>query len=127
MIVLNENVKNRLGSWAFVVGCVLAIVTGGLIQNDQAKPYVIVFMACLGLVVGIMNITARESTPFLVAAIALTVSSSAMGPLIETAEGLLHISLVGALQTILNNVTMFVAPAALVVAGRAIYAFASEK
>lgn len=101
----------KIGSWAFIIGVALAIIAGLI-----AIPNAALILAILGLIVGFLNITVRETTEFLVASIALILLGAA---------GLSAIAIVGPIiAAILANIAAFVAPAALVVAIKAIYALA---
>ncbi len=110
----------KCGSWAFIVGILLAIIAGVIVYPTG---WVILLLGLLGLIVGFMNITTKEATPFLVAAIALVASAASFNLVLETVGG----TAAAALQTILGNIAVFVAPAAIVVALKAIFALASEK
>ena len=107
----------KQGHYAFLVG-VLLVVIAGLIPSLQAATWVPWVLIILGLIVGFMNITAKETTEFLVATIALMAVGTG---------GLSAIPSAGAILTaILKNLVVFVAPAALIVALKAIYALAAE-
>jgi hypothetical protein len=97
----------QIGRWAFIVGLVVAVLAG-LIFNALWVTWVLVI---LGLIVGFLNVTGAESQAFLIAAIGLTISASAVQTL----------PLVGGLVTnILANVVIFISPAILVVAIKAV-------
>ncbi|MBI4144848.1 hypothetical protein HY493_01420 [Candidatus Woesearchaeota archaeon] len=104
----------KMGHWAFIVGILLAIIAG-LIPQLQTTT-VTWILVILGLVVGLLNITARETTEFLVAVIALMIVGSA---------GAIP-ALGGIVLSILANIVALSAPAALVVALKAIYSLAAE-
>lgn len=89
-----------LGHWALIVGIVLAVIAG-----FTAIPSLPIVLFILGLVVGLLNIKEKESTPFLVAVIAL---------LLIGVAGLQIGGEVTAL--ILNNFIAFMAAAGLIVA-----------
>ena len=101
----------KFGDWLFLIGMVLAIVFAFM-----TMPGLVWVLVVLGLIVGLLNITARESTGFLIATIALMFSAGSLNLL-----GLTF------LTKILVNVVIFVAPAALVVALKVILALASRK
>ena len=105
---------SKIGHWAFIIGILLAIVAG-LVPAWQT-PTVTWILVILGLIIGLLNIQAKETTEFLVAAITLLIVGSA-GAI--PALGVIVLS-------ILANVVAIVAPAALVVALKAIYALASK-
>lgn len=105
---------DKLGSWAFIAGLILALLFGFISGASWTVPVLVV----LGLFVGFLNISERESTPFLVATIALLAAGTANLSSIP--------SLGYYLEGILANVAVFVAPAAIVVAIKSIYEMASS-
>jgi hypothetical protein len=104
----------KIGHWAFIVGILLAIIAG-LIPTLQTST-VTWILVILGLVVGLLNISAKETTEFLIAVVALLIVGSA---------GAIP-ALGGIVLAILANVVALSAPAALIVALKAIYALAAE-
>jgi len=89
-----------LGHWALIIGIALAVIAG--FTAITSLPIVLFI---LGLVVGLLNIKEKESTPFLVAVIALLligVAGSQVGGEI--------------VASILNNFIAFMAAAGLIVA-----------
>ena len=106
----------KIGSYSFIAGVVLSIVIGFV---SLATETVLLVLVLLGLVVGFLNITEKESTPFLVAAIALMAAGAAQ---------LSRLPFVGKqLATIIGAITIFVAPAAIIVALKAIKDMAKTK
>ncbi|MBI3035094.1 hypothetical protein HYY71_02120 [Candidatus Woesearchaeota archaeon] len=102
---------HKIGHWIFLIGILVAIVAGFV-----AVPYLAIMLIVAGLVVGLLNITAGEVHEFLTASIAL---------LLVGAAGLGAVALVGAaVESILKNLVVFVAPAALVVALKSIWTLA---
>ena len=63
------------GKWAFFIGLVLAGVAGILFEAEEAVFWV---LAILGVIVGLLNITREDTQGFLLAAIALTLSATAL-------------------------------------------------
>jgi hypothetical protein len=92
-----------LGKWAFIIGLVLAVLAGIFFQPDWA----IWVLAFLGVIVGLINVTAKDTRGFLLAAIALTLSATALNALPIVGD---------ALSYILPFVATFVAGAMIVVA-----------
>jgi len=92
-----------IGKWAFIIGLVIAVLAGLLFQPTWA----IWVLAVLGVIVGFLNVTAEDTRGFLLAAIALTLSATALNalPIVGTAFSL-----------ILPFVVAFVAGATIVVA-----------
>lgn len=100
----------KIGPWAFVGGIVLAIITGFV-----AIPAILIFLFILGLIVGFLNITERESTSFLVALTALLVMGVA---------GLQLGGVTEVVTLILQSFIAFTSAAGLVVAVKQILAIA---
>jgi len=92
----------KIGHWALIIGIILAVLAG-----FTAIPALPVILFVLGLIVGFLNIKEKESTPFLVAVIAL---------LLIGVAGLQLGKLTPVVVSILNNFIAFVAAAGLVVA-----------
>ncbi len=92
----------KIGHWAFVIGILLAVLAG--FTEISGLP-VILFI--LGLIAGFLNVTERESTPFLVAVIAL---------LLIGVAGLQVGALTSIAVSILNNFIAFISAAGLIVA-----------
>lgn len=104
-----------LGMTAFGGGLALAVASG--IWWPQAK-YAVVILALMGLTVGLLNITAREIVPFLIAAgvLVLVGYSGVLGSL-SVVNGRLG----GDVDNIARHVALFMAPAAVVAALRATF------
>ncbi len=109
-------IDQRIGGYAFIAGIGIAII-GGL-ANITGGVAVLVLLI-LGLIVGLLNITVKETTPFLISAIALIVAGGANISILPLVGNLL--------QVVLNNIVVLVAPAAIVVALKEIYTLASSK
>ncbi|MBI4043761.1 MAG: hypothetical protein HY393_03070 [Candidatus Diapherotrites archaeon] len=111
----------EMGGWAFILGVVIALLAGLAVSFGAlggAAGWVVVVLVVLGLIVGFMNITDKETTPFLVASIALLAGSGA---------GLEVLPFVGTwIGNILNYIAVFVAPAAVIVALKAVRAMGSK-
>jgi ATP synthase protein I len=100
-----------VGFWAFVIGFILAVVAGLLWPQNAT---VILILLILGLLIGFLNISGSESMLFLVAAIALVVAGNVFTPITTLSIG-------EKLGNILTMVGALMAPAAIVVAVKALY------
>ena len=112
----------KLGEWAFIIGVVVAVIIG-VFSNSLSldmKGWLILILVILGLITGLMNVTEKETTPFLVAAIALLGTGSASSWLDVIPK------VGGYLSGIVGAIAVFVAPAAVVVALKAIKALAKD-
>jgi len=106
------NTMAMIGFWAFIIGLVLAIV-GGLVAPQNAV--IIVILVILGLIIGFLNVTAKEIMLFLIATIALIVAGGVFEPIKVLGIGAI-------LNNMLGYVTVMMAPAAVVAAIKALWA-----
>ncbi len=97
-----------VGKWAFIVGLVLAVVAGVFYQAN----WVIWVLAILGVIVGLLNITVEDTQRFLLAAIALTLSATALNTVPVVGE---------TVKNMLGYVASFVAGAMVVVALKGLF------
>ena len=102
----------QAGKYAFIVGIALAVLAGFLDGS-----WIWVTLAVLGLVVGILNITADESRGFLLAAMGLILSASSVQQLPYVGE---------VVTSILGNLVVFIGPALLVVALKSLFEVAKD-
>ena len=119
--------QQKIGSYAFLIGVAIAIIAGVLYGSGQsgmlgaAAGYIPLALVILGVVVGFLNIKDKETDKFLIASLALLAAPAAV-------QWLNQIPVIGMyLSGIVGNVAVFVAPAALIVALKAIYSLASEQ
>ncbi len=99
---------DKAGKYAFIAGFAVAVFAG---LGFQAS-WVAWVLAALGVVVGFLNVTGRETRGFLIAAIALILSASAV-------QSLPFVG--GVLTSIVGNVVTFVSAAVLVVALKSVF------
>jgi len=100
--------KIDFGGIAFIIGMVLAILIA-LFGTTATWP--IWVLAVLGLIVGLLNVTGRESGKFLLATIAFMVTFNALSRVFEP------MGVIGAfLNSFFGLLIIFVAPAAAIVA-----------
>lgn len=92
-----------IGRWAFLLGLLVSLIAGfgGTIPNLASVIFI------LGLIVGFLNITERESSPFLIAVITL---------LLIGIGGLQFGKFTEVVANILQNLIAFVAAAGFIVA-----------
>jgi hypothetical protein len=110
--------KDKLGSWAFFLGVVIAIVAG-LIPTLIPAYWATLGLAILGLIIGVLNVTRKETSTFLLASVGLLVASAA---------GLNILPLIGnEVVAILQNIAALISPAVIVVALKAIWDTARKK
>ena len=114
--------RSKFGQWSFIIGVVIALLIG--LFSGSLSPVIngwfVLLLVILGLIVGFLNVTEKETTPFLVAAIALLATGTA-------GEALNIIPAIGIYLTgIVRAISVFVTPAAVVVAIKAIKSLARD-
>ena len=103
----------QIGHWSFILGVIIAIVAGLPILGVEYAETIVMILVILGVIIGFLNISEKEVYNFLIAAIAL---------LLTGAAGLENLPAVGTyIGPILTNIATFVAPAAVIVALKAVY------
>lgn len=102
-----------VGRWSFIVGLIIAVLVGLAVRVPGAGPILFI----LGLLVGLLNVPEKESTPFLVAVIALLAIGVAGLQLAELTE---------VITNILTQFISFVAAAGLVVAVKQTLSYAKD-
>ncbi len=108
---------HRLAHYTFFAGLIIAIVAG-LFRTLVSPELLVTTLVLLGFVVGLFNLTAKETMPFLVASIALMLA------------GIVNLSLIPGvglyLRAILSNIVVFVVPGAIIVGFKTIWKLASD-
>jgi ATP synthase protein I len=102
--------KLDLGGIAFIVGMVLAIIIA-IFAGSPPPAWAVWVLAVLGLIVGLMNVTAKETGRFLIAAIAFMVTFSSLSEVFAIIP-----ALEGFLVSFFRLLIAFVGPAAAIVA-----------
>jgi len=102
----------KLGNYSFTIGVILAIVLG-LVSLGSATPWLSSLLVVLGLIVGFLNVTGKETREFLMVATVLIIAA-ALGGASSTLGG---VNVIGAyLSGIFSQILAFVVPATVVVA-----------
>lgn len=120
--------NQKTGEYAFLVGVVIAVLGAIAWQTKAldaaAAGWVSALLVVLGIVVGVLNIKDKEFQPFLVAAIALLVAGTTRFDALNIAT-LANVG--GYLNSIVGNLAVLVAPAAVIAAIKATWSLASGK
>jgi hypothetical protein len=107
----------KIGAYAFLFGILISIIFG-LIYSTSNPSWVPIALIILGLVIGLLNISDRNVSLFLIASIAFIATSNSINALPVIGE---------LLRGILINLVHFVGPAALIVSIVAIIRVANTK
>ncbi|MBI5390088.1 hypothetical protein HZB02_01230 [Candidatus Woesearchaeota archaeon] len=109
----------KWGVWAFTIGLVLSVILAFVYAAKTPDVWAIWVLAVLGVAVGLLNVTDSEVQLFLVAAIGFLLSFQSLNS-VFTALGWV------AVGAFFNLVSVFMAPAAAVVAVKALYNLAKD-
>ncbi len=103
---------NLIGSWAFLVGFILAIIFGfiGNLNNTLVWTLVII-----GVIVGLLNVADEEASPFLISGAVLIIASS---------MGQEAVSAISQIEGMLNALLLIFVPATVIVAIKNVFALA---
>ncbi len=111
----------RIGAWAFILGIILAILLGLFGQGQTWGTTASSVLVLLGLIVGLLNVTAKETRDYLISAAVLVIVAGFGIQLLG------QIAVVGTfLAAILTAVVSFVVPATVVVSLKEIYTTAAS-
>ena len=106
---------STLGSWAFLIGVIIAVIFAFL----QITNWLIWVLFVIGVIIGLFNITDKEATPFLMAGTVLVVVSYLGSGVVEELG-------VRWIPNFLTNLLTIFVPATIIVALRAVFAMAKE-
>ncbi len=116
--------EKKIGYYSFVIGAVLALVLGlASSQLGEAKLWLYLLLVLLGLIVGFLNITGKETKDYLLTALALVLVAKFGGVDILGEVHMLGPFLVGLFESLMA----FIVPALIVVALRAILKLSKTK
>src|SRR3989338_7788337 len=111
--------EKQVGDYAFIIGVIVAVVLGLAASKlgDATADVLWLLLVVLGLVVGFMNVTGKESKDFLWVTVALVIVAFAGKDEISQWEGL---KVIGPyLSGMFGSMLAFIVPASVVVALKA--------
>ena len=112
----NKKEGNKIGSWSFLMGVILAVLFGLITAiGGGIGPGIAYILIVLGIVVGLLNIADEETSPFLLSGTALVIVS-ALGQNVTSG--------VPVFEGILNTLIMLFVPATIIVALKNVFALA---
>ena len=117
----SDQFVTNFGSWSFLLGIIVAVLAGISLPTylGVAIPSLIII---LGFISGLLNVTKKETTPFLFASVSLVLVSWFGGSVIG------NVVVIGPyLLNMFNNILIFVIPAVIVVSLKTIFALESEE
>jgi len=107
-----------IGAYAFIAGLLVALVLGLAPGVLPSKSYTVLLLGVLGIIVGLLNIGDKELQLYLVANIAFLAGSAGFQAVLAA---LPIAGFTAYLIAIVQNIVLFVAPGAAVVALKALY------
>src|SRR3989344_9444415 len=96
---------NLIGSWAFLIGVVLAVVLG---ISGSLSSNILLILLIVGLIVGLLNVADEEVMPFLMSGAVLIIASSLGAGELSAAPSYVN-SVLQALLAIFVQATIIVA------------------
>lgn len=108
------NMMAFAGTWLFIIGLVIAIISGFWALNALWTAILII----IGLVVGLLNVSLKEAQTFLLASVAIVIVSFFGGDILSNVW-------VG-LQRMLYAIIVLIIPATIVVAIKQLFAIAKN-
>ena len=111
--------KDLIGKWAFVIGILLALVVGLL---GKMNPTIIVILMVIGIIVGFLNITSKETTSFLLAGLSIIIASSLGTSTFAEMTDVITMTL----GNIFGAIRLLVVPAVVVVALKQVFTLAKN-
>jgi len=108
--------KRSLGGWAFLIGILIAVLAGIFVSELSAS--ITGVLVVIGIIVGLFNVTGKESHSFLLATVALVIVSSLGGQVISSS--------IAILGNILRALLVLIVPATIVVAIREAFSVAKS-
>jgi len=109
-----------VGRYAFLLGVILAVVMG-LVPKVGSSAITMSILVVLGLLVGLLNISARETMPFLLATAVLVIVAGFGGGVLASVQYIGDY-----LRGILGALITLIVPASIIVALKEIYMFAEK-
>ena len=115
--------EKQIGNYSFIVGVIIALVLGlASAQLGAAKAWLWSVLIVLGLIVGFLNVSGKETKDFLMVTVALVVVAFAANTQIT---GWKDVELIGKYLTgVFDSLLTFVVPASIVAALKEVYQLA---
>jgi len=110
---------NIAGAWAFLIGIVIAVTLGGFSAQvtGTTQEIVLWLLILLGLIVGLLNITQKESSGFLLTILALVIVSY---------FGRTILMIIPTLGSVLGALLVLLVPTTIIVALKSVFEMAKD-
>jgi len=115
----------KVGHYSFIGGVIIAVILGlALPIGDQLTAILTSLLVVLGLIVGFMNVTGKETKEYLIVAVILVIASYA-GSAAGTLGSVMYVG--PYLQGIFSAIMAFLVPATIVVGLKDIMSLSENK
>ena len=118
--------EKQVGDYAFIIGVIIAVVLGlAASRLGNAAAWLWSLLVVLGLIVGFLNVSGKETKDFLWVTVALVIVAYAGSAQITSWD---KVQLIGSyLRGVFDSILAFVVPAAVVVALKAVWDMAKTQ
>jgi hypothetical protein len=121
-----KNSKKLLGAWAFLIGVLVALIVGVIGDSlpSSLQIWVLSVLVLAGILVGLLNVNAKETSGFLLAALALVIVSFMGGNVIDSFG---TVKVIGPmLKNILLYLLVLFVPTTIIVALKSVFEIARD-
>ena len=117
----------KAGEYLALLSIIVAVLAGlaAPVATATTQGYIAALLVVLGIIVGLTTISEKEVTAFLITSIVFVVVGTAGGAFSAIDAVAAPVGLV--LNAVVSNISLFIAPAAIIVGFKAVYALASRK
>jgi hypothetical protein len=115
-----KSILSLIGGLAFLIGIIIAAVFAvmGLIMPEfTITPLMAVILVIIGIIVGLLNVTSKEASPFLMSGAVLIIASSL---------GRDVVNVIHTLSRFLDSLLLIFVPATIIVAIRNVFVIAHD-
>jgi len=107
--------EKQIGNYSFIIGVIIAVVLGlAAPKLGTAEPWLWSLLVVLGLVVGFLNISGKETKEFLLVTVSLVIVAYAGSAQVNSWET--QVKIIGPyLKSIFDSILALVVPASLIV------------
>ncbi|MBI2653266.1 hypothetical protein HYX02_00495 [Candidatus Woesearchaeota archaeon] len=115
--------EKQIGNYSFIVGVIVAVVLGlAAPRLGTATAWLWSLLVVLGIIVGLLNVSGKETKEFLLVTVSLVIVAFAGSAQIDTWS---NVQLIGTyLKGIFDSLLAFVVPASVVVALKDVWGLA---
>lgn len=117
--------EKKIGNYSFIAGIIIAVVLGLAVPKlGTAQAWLWSLLIVLGLLVGFLNVSGKETKDFLFVTVALVLVSFAGSSQINSWS---NVEIIGPyLKGIFDSILSFVVPASVIVALKEVWILARE-